>query len=82
MASPTQWTWVWVGFGRWWWTGKLGVLQSMGSQWVGHDWETELTEWPSKCSTWVEYLSKQGIIFSVKNYVPIITNHSEKSLPK
>ena len=32
MASPTQWTWVWVGFGSWWWTGKPGVLQSMGSQ--------------------------------------------------
>ena len=27
----------------WWWTGKSGVLQSMGSQRVGHDWATELT---------------------------------------
>ena len=26
----------------WWWTGKPGVLQSMGSQRVGHDWVTEL----------------------------------------
>ena len=26
----------------WWWTGKPGVLQSMGSQRVGHDWATEL----------------------------------------
>ena len=42
MASPTQWTWVWVNSGSWWWTGKPGVLQSMGSQRVGHDWETEL----------------------------------------
>ena len=32
MASPTQWTWVWVSFGSWWWTGNTGVLQSMGSQ--------------------------------------------------
>ena len=32
MASPTQWTWVWVSSGSWWWTGKPGVLQSMGSQ--------------------------------------------------
>ena len=32
MASPTQWTWVWAGSGSWWWTGKPGVLQSMGSQ--------------------------------------------------
>ena len=44
MASPTQWTWVWVNSGSWWWTGKPGVLQSMGSQRVRHDWATELTE--------------------------------------
>ena len=42
MASPTRWTWVWVNFGSWWWTGRLGVLQFMGSQRVGHDWVTEL----------------------------------------
>ena len=27
--SPTQWTWVWVNSGSWWWTGRPGVLQSM-----------------------------------------------------
>ena len=32
MASPTRWTWVWVSSGSWWWTGKPGVQQSMGSQ--------------------------------------------------
>ena len=32
MASLTQQTWVWVDSGSWWWTGKPGVLQSMGSQ--------------------------------------------------
>ena len=42
MASPTQWTWVWVGFGSWWWTGKPGMLWFMGSKRVGHDWVTEL----------------------------------------
>ena len=42
MASSTQWTWVWVGSGSWWWTGKFGVLQSLGSQIVGHNWVTEL----------------------------------------
>ena len=41
-ASLTQWTWVWANFGRWWRTGMLGVLQSMGSQRVGHNWATEL----------------------------------------
>ena len=42
MASLTQWTWVWVDSGSWWWTGKPGVLQSMGLQRVGHDWAAEL----------------------------------------
>ena len=42
MASPSQWTWVWVNSRSWWWTGRPGVLQSIGSQWVGHDWATEL----------------------------------------
>ena len=32
MASPVQWTWVWVSSRSWWWTWKPGVLQSMGSQ--------------------------------------------------
>ena len=42
MASPTQWTWVWVNSGSWWWTGRPGVLRFMGSQRVRHDWATEL----------------------------------------
>ena len=42
MASPTQWTWVWVDSRSWWWTGTPGVLQFMESQRVGHDWATEL----------------------------------------
>ena len=41
MASPTQWTWVWANSGRQWRTGKPGVLQSMGSQRVGHNLVTE-----------------------------------------
>ena len=42
MASPTQWTWVWVNSQSWWWAGRPDVLQSMGSQRVGHKWATEL----------------------------------------
>ena len=42
MASPTQWTWVWVNSGSWWWTGRPGVLRFTGSQRGGHDWATEL----------------------------------------
>ena len=41
MASPTQWTWVWENFMRWWRTGKPGVLQSMELQRDGHDLVTE-----------------------------------------
>ena len=44
MASPTQWAWVWVDSVSWWWTGRLGVLQPMGPQRVGHNW-TELNSW-------------------------------------
>ena len=42
MASLNQWTWVWVNSRSSWWTGRPGVLQSMGSQRVGHNWGTEL----------------------------------------
>ena len=50
MASLTQWTWIWANSRNWWWTRKPGVLQSMGSQRVGHDWATELK--------WLPYYSK------------------------
>ena len=46
MASPTRWTWVWASSGSWWWTGRPGVLQSMGSQRFRHNWATELN-WSS-----------------------------------
>ena len=47
MASLTQWTWVWVDSGSWWWTGRPGVLKSMVSQRIRPNWVTELnwTEW-------------------------------------
>ena len=42
MSSLTQCTWVWVDSRSWWGTGRPGMLWFMGSQRVGHDWETEL----------------------------------------
>ena len=45
MASPTQWTWVWVNSGSWWWTGRPGMLQSMGSQRVDM---TEQLNWTER----------------------------------
>ena len=49
MASLTQWTWVWLNSGSWWQTGSLGMLQSMGSQRVEHDWANELNWKLWKC---------------------------------
>ena len=44
MASQTQWTWVWVNSRSCWWTVRIGMLQCMGSQRVGHDWATEVID--------------------------------------
>ena len=56
MASPTRWIWVWASSRSWWWTGKPGVLQSMGLQSVRHNWETEL-DWTDheSCSNFFQY---------------------------
>ena len=42
MASPIWWIWVWASSRSCWWTGRPGVLQSMGWQRVGHNWAAEL----------------------------------------
>ena len=41
IVSVTKWIWVWASSGRWWWTEKPGMLQSMGLQRVRHDWVIE-----------------------------------------
>ena len=43
MASPTQWTWVWVNSGSWWWTGRPGMLRFLGLQELD---TTERLNWP------------------------------------
>ena len=63
MASPTQWTWVWVNSGHRWWTGRPGVLQSMGLQRVRHDSVTEL----SPVISWSIGLFTTFISLTVKN---------------
>ena len=62
MASLTQWTWVWVNSRSWCWTGRPGMLQSVGSQRVGHNWVTE--------QYWTE-LGKKGdyILLCVELYL-------------
>ena len=42
MASPTWWIWVWASSRSCWWTGKPGMLQSLGSQRVRNDQATQL----------------------------------------
>ena len=64
MASPTRWTWVWVISGSWWWTGRPGVLQFMGSQRVGHDW-TELN-WTNAQHTHTHMHSSSSISTQLK----------------
>ena len=60
MASSTQWRWVWVNSRSWWWSGRPGVLQSMGSQRVGHDWVTELnwTRERGRILRWISLFSQ------------------------
>ena len=52
MASPTQWTWVWVNSGSWRWTGRPGMLRFIGSQRIGYDWTTELNWTILHSATW------------------------------
>ena len=42
MASPTQWTWVWVNSGSWW-PGQGGLVCC--DSWGRKDWATELNWW-------------------------------------
>ena len=69
VASQTQWTWVWVNSGSWWWTGRPGVLWFMGSKRVGHDWVTKLTDWLKLpvCGTEKQEYALEYIIVKKKN---------------
>ena len=63
VASLTQWTWAWARSRSWWWTGRPGVLQSMGLQRIRHYWATELNwsalDWSvSRSLTTTELLSQ------------------------
>ena len=71
MASLTRWTWIWASSGSWWWTGKPGVLQSMGSQRVGHDWVTELNWW----CLGVVYLCCPPMVLVTTKYIHLFSVH-------
>ena len=70
MASPTCWTWVWVSSRSWWWTGRPGMLQSMGSQRVRHDWATELRVGYSLSGCMLEWGPLTEIVIVLVNVFP------------
>ena len=82
MASSTQWTWVWANLRSYWRAGKPGVLQSMGSQRVWHDWATEqqvstLTNW------WLilkSFLSQGEIDFLKENSYKLFFKYKSRYL--
>ena len=55
-------TWVWVNSRSWWWTGRPGVLQFMGSQRVGHDWVTELKFNIFLCPIFLSFHTVHGVL--------------------
>ena len=65
MASLTRWTWVWASSRSWWWTGRPGVLQSMGSLRVGHNWVTELN-WTMLLQNYVVLPCNEELVVKVK----------------
>ena len=72
MASQTRWTWVWVSSRSWWWTGKPGMLHSMGSQRVRYDWVTELN-WFTAIA--IFQFSWERIFFSIRVLAQVDNTH-------
>ena len=71
--SSTQWTWIWANSGRKLRTGKLGVLESMGSQRVVHDWVTE------QLLLWRNYFSNDIFnVFQRKSLTWVINKESSE----
>ena len=80
MVSLTQWTWVWVNSGSWWWTGRPGMLLSMGSQRVRHDWVTELN-W-TMLNHYTVHLKLRKILSSVQFSHSIVSDSSRPHGPQ
>ena len=74
MTSPTQWTWVWVSSGSSWWTGRPGVLQSIGSQRVG---QIEWMNWTK--FNWTEAINK---LSDLNKALPMIEKMSKVKTQK
>ena len=72
----TQWTWVWASSGSWWWTGKAGVLHSMGSQRVRYNWWLNLTELSPTLSPLLYHVLSQICIRSVSQFSRSVVSDS------
>ena len=66
MASLTQWTWVWANSGGWWWTGRPGVLQSMGLQTQSR---TQLSDWTELCGYTMTYSTNLLCIYACRLFL-------------
>ena len=80
MASSIQWTWVGANSERRWRTGKSGMLQSMGSQRVGHDWVTKQKQRQSPQKTPVFFLLIRIFKINSLGFFQIYTAAAAKSL--
>ena len=81
MESLTQWTWVWVSSGSWWWTARPGVLQSMGLQRIGHDWATVLNYWLKSALTFSLVSTLTTIQTKKLNFPCYSTKSSKHAVP-
>ena len=86
-ASPTRWTWIWASSRSWWWTGMSGVLQSMGSQRIRHDWATELTDlttipWNCVCVLSHSVVSDSATPWTIVHQAPLSTRILQARIPE
>ena len=90
MASATQWTWLWVNSGSWWWTGRPGVLRFMRSQRVRHNWATELNwtelkdlnKWRDTPHSWIGRLNTVKMVISTNSTKFLLNPRCRRYLQK
>ena len=80
MASLTQWIWVWVNSRSWWWTGRPGVLQSLG---VAKIW-TWLSDWTDLNWYTYKYVYKETytLVYDIYPYVYIYIHTHTLGFPR
>ena len=74
MASPTEWTWVWVSSGSWWWTFRPDVLQSMSRKQLDMTERLNWTDWSLELFTFYAYLYSMAYFQAAFWFVPWTTH--------